>query len=133
MSKVHGKGIFVSVGGVDLSKFSNNTQFPREADVHDTTTYGNDAHRYNGGLLDGTFVLQGFYDNDVAGPAVTLEPMLGTTVEVIYQPEGAGTGRPTRTFDVVVGKYDETAPVANMITWQCDMTIDGDVVKSVQV
>jgi len=125
VAAVHGKDAYVSVNGTDLSAFCNNIEMPREADSHDVTTFGNSAHRYVGGLTDGSFTIQGFYDVTVGGPADTLEPRIGQTVEVVYRP--AGLDGAEKAFDAVVTSYEETVPVADMITWACEMQIDGDV------
>lgn len=127
MSKVHGKGVAVSLDENDLSQYSNSTEWSRSADTHDTTTYGKNAKTYKGGLLDGTATIEGFYDNTAdSGPAAVIEPLLGQTVPFEYQPEGASTGI-TRTVDVVVSSYDESAPVADMITFTCELQMSDDV------
>lgn len=132
MSAVHGKNAYISVDGTDLSAFSNNIQMPREAESHDVTTFGNSAHRYVGGLKDGTCTIQGIYDNTVGGPADTLEPLLGQTVEVVYRPDGTGEGKPEKVFDAVLTSYEETVPVADMVTWSAEFQIDGDVLVGSQ-
>ena len=53
-------------------------------------------------------------------------------VELIYRPEGAGTGKPEKTVDVLVMGYKESTPVDDMITWTADLQLSGDVVKSTQ-
>src|SRR5690606_41769714 len=87
MAAVHGKNAFISVEGNDLSEFCNNIQMPREADSHDVTTFGNSAHRYVGGLVDGTLTLQGIYDSTAGGPQDVLEPLLGTTCTIVRSEE----------------------------------------------
>lgn len=128
MANVHGRVTFVSLDGDDLSTYSNSVEFTRKADVHDVTTFGNTAHRRQGGLLDGEASISGIYDNTAGtGPQAVLSPLLGTTVELIYRPEGTGSSLPERTVDVVVGEYMETAPVADMVTWSVKVEFDGAV------
>ncbi|HEY9416821.1 MAG TPA: hypothetical protein VIQ30_18855 [Pseudonocardia sp.] len=134
MAKVHGKNTVVKVDAVDLSGYVDSSELPRTADSHDTTTYGNDAHRYDGGLLDGTFTMSGTYDNTAAtGPKAVLEPLLGTVVPIIRQPDGTGTGKAQNSFDGLMTKYTETNPVADMVKWSCEFQIDGDVDNTAQV
>lgn len=135
MTLRHGKDAEVEVGGIDLSQWARNVQLPREADTHDVTTYGNNngGHRYRGGLTDGSSTIQGIYDDDAAGPQAVLEPLLGTTTTVVYRPEGSGAGLLEKTFSAVVSKYEETVPVADMITWQLELQVDGPVVSAAQV
>lgn len=132
MPSVHGKDLKVSVDADDISPYTNQFELEREAEAHDDTGFGAEAKTYKGGLKDGTATAEGTYHSGATGPAAILEPLLGTTVEVIYQPEGTGTGKPTKTFDVVVGKYKETGAVADMIKWSCDFQISGDVVVTAQ-
>ena len=82
MAFIHGKGTAVSLGGDDLSVYSNSVTFGRTSDSHDVTTFGKNAHVYQGGLLDGTCSIQGVYDDGAAGPRATIEPLIGTVVEL---------------------------------------------------
>jgi hypothetical protein len=128
MAFIHGKATFVSIDADDLSSFGTAVEFNRSADAHDVTTFGNNSHRKHGGLKDGTATINGIYDNTAStGPQAVLEPLLGTVVELIYRPEGTGSGLPERTVDVLVTTYNESSPVADMVTWTCEVEFDGDV------
>jgi len=131
MSFVHGKGTAVSIGGADMSAYTNSVEWSRSAETHDVTTFGKNSKVFSGGLLEGTATVAGVYDNTaVTGPAAKLEPMLGTTVTFVYRPEGVGTGKPVKTVSVVVGEYGETSPVADMVTWTLTLQLSDDVVIS---
>lgn len=133
MGLVHGKNTFVSLDGDDLSSYGTNTEWEEPVDEHDVTTYGNDAHLLQGGLEGGQATLSGFYDNTASvSPAAVIRPLKGTVVELIYRPEGTGTGRPQRTVDVLVRGYTESAPVADMVTWTADLGFSGQVVDTTQ-
>lgn len=100
------------------------------ADFHDTTGYTPTVpnRRKAGGLLDGKFTMSGIYDNTVSvGPRNALLSLVGTTVAVIRNLEGVGTGKPNDAFNAVLTKYVETNPVDDMVTWSADMEIDGAV------
>jgi hypothetical protein len=129
MAKQHGKRTVIKVGAADLSTYTNASELERTADSHDTTTYGNDAHRYNGGLLDGKFKMSGLYDNTaVSGPRAVLEPLLGVDGTVVTrQPEGTGVGKAQDVFSAVLNTYVESNPVADMVTWSAEWSVDGDV------
>lgn len=134
MAFVHGKNTEVDLDGNDLSAYCNNTEWSREADTHDTTTYGKDSKTYEGGLKDGTVTISGTYDNTAStGPKAVIEPLLGTKVPFVMRPEGTGTGRPERTVDVVVSSYEETLPVADMITWSAELQLSDDVTDTAQI
>ena len=130
---VHGKTTFVSLDSEDLSTFTNNVAFNRSADSHDVTTFGKVSKVYQSGLKDGTATIQGIYDNSVTGPGAVIRPLIGgAAVELIYKPEGSGTGKPVSTVDVIVTSYEETAPVADMVTWSVSLQLTGDIVDSVE-
>lgn len=130
MAKIHGKGVNITIGAVDLTAFANNVEFGREAEAHDSTTFGNGSKVYTGGLKDGSITVSGLYDSAAGGPRATLEPLLGTTVTVVYKPEGTGTGKPTKTVPAVMKTYNESAPVADMVTWTSEYQMSGDVVTT---
>lgn len=134
MATVHGKGTAVSIDDQDLSAYSTNVQFNESADSHETTTFGLNSKRYASGLRDGTATLEGLYDNTAdTGPAAVLRPLLGgAPVPFIYQPEGLGTGRPTATVDVIVTAFEQTAPVADMVTFSATLQFTGDVADTMQ-
>lgn len=133
MAFVHGKNTFVSLDGEDLSQYANNSNMKTESDEHDTTTYGKTAHTYVGGLLKGSAGISGIYDNTaVTGPAAVLKPLVGQVVEMIRRPEGTGTGKPQEAVDVLVKDYDETSPVADMVTWAVTLTLSDTVTRTTQ-
>lgn len=133
MSFVHGKGTAVSLDGDDLSVYANSVSFGRSADSHEVTTFGKNSKVYQSGLKDGTASIEGIYDNTAStGPGAVLRPLVGgAAVELIYKPEGAGTGKPVATVDVIVTAYDETAPVADMITWSAELQLSDDIADTV--
>jgi hypothetical protein len=127
MAFVHGRDAVVTLNAVDLSTFTNKVEFSREAEAHDTTAFGKDSKTYAGGLRDAKVSMEGTYDNGAAGPEAIIQPLLGSTVAFIYKPEGAGSGLPIRTVNVVVTSYKESTEVANMIKWTCELQCSDDV------
>lgn len=129
MSFVHGKNVKVTIDGDDISAFTKNVEFSREADTHDTTTFGKNSKTYASGLKDGTAKLEGVYDNTAStGPGAVLKPLLGgAAVEFVYQPEGVGAGRAQSQVDVIVNSYEESAPVDDMITWTAELQCTDDI------
>jgi hypothetical protein len=133
MGKVHGKSTVVIVNSVDLSGFGTSVELTLSGDSHDTTTFGNNSHRKSGGLLDGGATLQGLYDNTAStGPRAVLEPLRGTVVPFVERPEGTGVGKPNRAVNALIVSYVETNPVADYVTWSCEVEFDGDVTTTIQ-
>ena len=131
--RVHSKLTVWKIGANDISGYCNSSNLDRKADSHDTTVYGMNSHRKDGGLGDGTVSLGGFYDSTaVSGPRAVLEPALGTVVEITHQPEGAGAGKPQDVFDALLTSYKEDKPIADYVTWTADFEISGDVDSTAQ-
>jgi hypothetical protein len=133
MSFVHGKNTYFSLGGVDLSAYTNTSTFTRGADIHDVTTYGKSDHVNAGGLGTSGLGAGGIYDNTAStGPRAAIEPLIGTTVTMIRRPEGTGSGKPQDSVSVVVGSYVETSPVADFVQWSVELTGSDAVTSTTQ-
>lgn len=132
MTFVHGKSTYISLNGTDLSAFVTTSQIEKTSDKHDVTTYGQTTHVYNGGLKDGTATMSGVYDNGASGPRATILALLGSTTTLVRRPDGTGTGKAQDSVTVLVEKYVETNPVADMVTWSCDMQLSGSVTTTAQ-
>lgn len=132
MGTVHNKATYVSLDGDDISPYTNTSDWQRTADEHESTCYGADDATFDGGIRRGTMPIGGVYDDTAAGPKAIIEPLLGTKVEMIYRPEGIGTGKPESTVDVLVKSYNETAPVADIRRWTAELTFSGAVVTADQ-
>jgi len=132
MAFKHGKDTEITLDSDELTDWTNTSQLDQEADEHDVTCYGNADYVFQGGLKKGKFSMGGIYDDGASSPKAVIEPLIGTVVVLIRKPIGTGTGRPTETVNVLITKYTETNPVAGMITWQCDMTKSGPLVRTTQ-
>ncbi|MET9303198.1 hypothetical protein ABZX66_28145 [Micromonospora aurantiaca] len=133
MTEVHSKNTVILLDDNDLSPYLNDSDWTRSPESHKLTAYGDNNNRYKGGLGDGSTDLSGKYDNTaVTGPRAVIEPLIGTNVELVYRPEGTGTGLPERTVEVLVGEYKETHPVADYVMWTLKLTHSGDVTTTTQ-
>ncbi len=133
MAFVHGKGSVTSLGGSDLSVYSNSVAWNRMADSHDVTTFGKNSHVKQGGLFDGSATVSGIYDNTASvSPRAVIMPKVGTVVAMVWRPEGTAAGRPQDTVNVLVGKYSESSPVADMIAWTLDVEMSDDIATVTQ-
>lgn len=134
MAFVHGKDTYISLNGTDLSAFTNASNLDQEVDSHDVTTYGASAYAYNGGLLKNSLSMSGVYDDTASGPKTIIEAVIdaGSLVTLIRRPEGTGGGLPQESVSVLVTKYTESNPVADMVTWSCDMQGSGVITRTTQ-
>lgn len=120
MARVHSKLTVIIVDGNDISQYANDSNRERGSGTEDVTTYGKNAEVYGATLRTGAFGCSGKYNDAVGGPRAVLDPLVGTTVNVKYRPEGTGTGKPQDSFDAVITKYVETAPVAGYRLWSLE-------------
>lgn len=126
MGFVHGKGTVVSVDSADMSVFSTQCEYELKAEAHDTTTFGQDNKVFSGGLKESSLKIEGNYDDTATtGPAASLEPAVGTVIEVIYKPEGSSG--PVRTFDGLLTHYGETSKINDMIKFTAQFQGSGTV------
>lgn len=133
MASSHGKDTVILLNSVDISAFCTKSAFSREADEHDITGYGKQAHVVRGGLKAGSVTVEGWYDTSAGtGPRAVIRPILGTVVPYIRRVEGTGVGKPQDSATVHVKKYVETNPVNDIVTWSVDLTLSDDVTSTVQ-
>lgn len=134
MAFQHGKSTVIKFATKDVSQYTQESELDRGADEHDVTGYGLDDHVVQGGLKKGNGSASGTYDNTaVTGPRAALEPLIGTTVAFIRQPEGTGSGKPQNSCQVLITGYKETNPVTDMIKWEVRFTVSGPVNNAAQV
>lgn len=127
---IHGKDTVFSLDGQDISEHLTNVSFPRQQDTHDSTTFGQTGHTFIGGLTNGTFSLQGFWDKTaVSGSATVLDGLIveGTPVAWEYGPEGGTTGDIKYSGNGIVQSVDYASPVADLVTFAATIQISGAV------
>lgn len=117
MARKHSKLTVIIVDDNDVSEFCTDSNCEQSSGTEDNTTYGKNAQVFDPTLLTGAFSCSGKYDDGATGPRAVLKPLVGTSVNVKYRPEGTGSGLPQDSFDAVIVKYTETAPVAGYRTW----------------
>lgn len=120
MARTHTKHTVIIVDGIDISEYCRDSNRERSSGTEDVTTYGKNAVVKDATLLDAAFACSGGYDDDEEGPRAVLDPLVGEKVTIIYRPEGTGSGKPQDTFEAVITKYAETAPVGGYRLWSLE-------------
>ena len=121
MATKHSKFTVIIIDLVnDVSAFCTDSNCEQSSGTEDNTTYGKNAVVKGPTLLDGAFACSGKYDDTSTGPRAVLKPLVGTVVNIKYRPEGTGSGLPQDSFDAVITKYVETAPVAGYRQWSLE-------------
>ncbi len=117
MARKHSKLTVILVAGNNISADCTDSTCEQSSGTEDTTTYGKNAVVKDPTLLDGVFSCGGKYADGATGPRAVLKPLVGTKVNVNYRPEGTGAVLALDSFDVVITKYTESAPVAGYRLW----------------
>lgn len=120
MARSHSKYTVIIVDGNDISVDCNDSNRERSSGTEDLTTYGKNAEVYGPTLLTAAFGCSGKYAVGAGGPRAVLDPLVGTVVNIKYRAEGTGSGKPQDSFDAVITKYVETAPVAGYRLWSLE-------------
>jgi hypothetical protein len=107
----------IIVDGNDISQYCTDSNRKRTSGTEDNTTYGKDDEIHDPTLRKGEFGCSGKYDTSATGPRAVLDPLVGTSVNIKYRPEGTGSGLPQDSFTAVITGYEETAPVAGYRAW----------------
>lgn len=134
MTFIHGKDTVVTLNASDISAFTNSTDFEDNTTVHLTTCYGASRETKKAGLGDGQVTLKGIYDDGASGPRGIIKPLkaAGTAVTFIFRPEGTGSGKAQSSVSVVVESFKESAPVNDMISWECVLQMTGALTETDQ-
>ncbi len=126
MATSHGRLTKLTVATKDISTWTTTSNIQEKADIHEKTGYGAVAKAKDGGLIDNTFSCSGTYDTTLAtSPRGVFRGKAGTTVAVVRNPEGTGTGKPNEAFNAVIETYNESNPVDDLVRWSADLQIDG--------
>lgn len=137
---IHGKdsyfGVEDSTGTTlrNLTPYITSIDFNQENDTHDDTTMGAEGHTFRPGLTNGTIAVAGIWDKTATtGADTVLQSLVGVeiTVGFEYGPEGNTAGMVKKSGECVLSSYNESAPVADLVTWTANFQISGSVTKGV--
>lgn len=137
---IHGKdsyfGVEDSTGTTlrNLTPYLTSIDFNQGNDTHDDTTMGAEGHTYRPGLTDGSINIAGIWDKTATtGADTVLQSLVGVeiTVGFEYGPEGNTAAAVKKSGECVLETYNESAPVADLVTWTASFKISGSVTKGV--
>lgn len=129
----HGKDTVVQLGTsaaptvlTDISSSLSSEDLSRQADTHESTTFGADSKTYIPGLKDGTFSLEVMWSATIDAH---LDGILGKQVNFEIGPAGSGTGMPKYTGAAICTDYSGSNPVGDVVTASAEFQITGDVTR----
>lgn len=133
MARVHGKDLAsLSVddsGGIPRSLLAETVSisFPQQADLHDTTTMGDDDHEFTAGLKQGgTISHEVFFENTASsGTDAVYSGRVGVAGTLSW-----GDGTVTYSCETIVESYEITASVSDMVKATASHRITGAVTRT---
>lgn len=134
MAQFHGSVTVVTIGGSDISAFTNTSEMSDESDMHDVTCFGAVRKAYLQGLGDGTFTIGGVHESGATGPRKVLKALKASRASAtfVYRPEGTGTGKAQSSVSVFVKNYTDTSAVADAVRWKATLQMSGALTETDQ-
>lgn len=143
MAFIHGKKTYFAIDNnagtlTNISTYLNNVDFPRDADVPETTTFdptGATCDRtYIAGLRNATISVSGFFDPASSAVDEILEDILtGTNYETSktfsYGPEDNTMGNVEYTGECFMTSYSTSSPVDGVTSFTADFQVTGAITR----
>jgi hypothetical protein len=112
----------------DISAYCNNVDFPRDVDVPEVTTFGNNDRKYITGLRGATISVTGFWDATLDG---VLGQVVGTgELTFEYGPQGSDGSDIKYTGECILTNYTQTSPVDGPAAFSADFQITDAVSRT---
>lgn len=130
----HGKNTVVKAGTsaaptvvTDISQYVTSEDLSRQAETHETTTFGKDSKTYVPGLKDGSFSLELMWD-----PAIDahMDGILGKEVDFEIGPGGNTAGSVKYTGKAICTDHSGSSSVGDVITSSAEFQITGNVTRA---
>lgn len=123
----------IFAGAADLTGFSNHVEIDPEAEDLDSTTFASGGwNEHEGGLLDTSVMVSGFWDSgDASKPDNRLWTDLGTKQPFTCGPKGANVGDLAWLLEVLEQKYTFGGDVGQLAPFSGDAVGDSPLARGV--
>lgn len=135
MAYSHGKDVYFAVedsAGTVLRAIVGvkAVTFTQENELADVTIIGDEARKWRQGLVNGTMQVTGLWDDTTdTGSHTVLQGLSGLEVPTGFEagPEGNGSGAVKLSGDCVLGSYEWSSEVGDMVMFTATFSISGSV------
>jgi hypothetical protein len=129
MAARHGKFAEITINSKALTSFCDAHTLDITVDTAETSVYGIDWKTHLPGLAGATLSISGNYDpTAVTGIVIVLTALIGAAAfPVVVEPGGNTAGQIRHSFNALLTKYSQSAPVGGKITVSADVLVTGAV------
>jgi hypothetical protein len=131
MGFVHGKNSRLFIGPLNFSGYLRSHERSSELEMADSTTYGNDGHRFTPGQETGAFSAEGLMDNAATAGSqnTTLKSALKASAGSVITTGDAGISLGSGAFMIEAreNSYTLSSPVADMVSFNTAWSAEGQV------
>lgn len=116
----------------DITSYISNVDFPREADLLETTTLGATSRTFITGFLNATIALQGYWDGGSGAIDEHMAAILGhaNTQTFEYGPEGTASGKVRYTGECRLTRYQCGSSVDGVTPYSADLQVVGAITRN---
>lgn len=113
----------------DLSSYISGVDFPRDRDLADASTLGDDDRQFVSGLKGATFTIPGQHEPTIDGYLHALYEA-GEPTDFEYYPQGNATGKVKITGQVLVNSYSTSTDLGGVGSFSLGLTVNGGVTRA---
>jgi hypothetical protein len=125
MSFAHGKDTDIYLGGYDLTAYFNDVSVNREADLAETSTFGNTAKTFLAGLKDAVASLAGFFDGAANAVDERLNAMFAQSTVCSFFWAGDTIGNRAMLMSGIENSYEIGASVGDAVGVSAEIQASG--------
>lgn len=135
MSYAHSKDIYIAVEDSAASTLRaivgvKTVTFGQENELADVTIIGDEGRKWRQGLTNGTFTINGLWDNTAStGSHTVLQSLVGIEVTTGFEwgPQGNTAGQTKLSGECVLASYEQNTDLGDMVLFTATFNISGDV------
>ncbi len=129
MAARHGKFAEITIAANAMTSYVDAHTLDISVDTADISTYGLTWKKNLAGLAGATLTLSGNYDPTlVTGPVIVLTGLIGAAAfACVVYPGGNSAGQISHSFNGILTKYSQSAPIGGKVTFSADILVDGAI------
>lgn len=115
MAKVVLTNASITINSVDLSDHANNVELTYEVDSVEVTAFGDQGHKFTGGLQNVSLTVDFQQDYAATEVEATIYPLVGTTTTVVIKPDSGAVSATNPSYTITGAFLASHTPVAGAV------------------